>query len=116
MKIEQENEVVRERTIFRIALIALGIGGAAILWVSFLLARYSAELRPSGSYPEKRLPAPTEVNHVEQSLFEGARSGGEIAAQQRDRLSRYGWVDRQEGIVHVPIERGMELYLARQPP
>ena len=38
--------------------------------------------------------------------------------QEQKRLaSSYGWVDRQQGVVRVPIERAMELYLAhRQPP
>ncbi|MFN0007842.1 MAG: hypothetical protein ACKVXR_08030 [Planctomycetota bacterium] len=30
-------------------------------------------------------------------------------ARESDRLSTYGWVDRQAGVVHVPIERAMEL-------
>lgn len=30
-------------------------------------------------------------------------------AREIDRLATYGWVDRQAGVVHVPIERAMEL-------
>jgi hypothetical protein len=32
-------------------------------------------------------------------------------AAERARLSSYGWVDRRQGIVHLPIERAMELLL-----
>ena len=30
-------------------------------------------------------------------------------AREADRLSTYGWIDRQAGFVHIPIERAMEL-------
>lgn len=33
-----------------------------------------------------------------------------------ERLSNYGWVDRERSIVHIPIERAKRLYLARQRP
>jgi hypothetical protein len=29
-------------------------------------------------------------------------------------LKHYGWVDKQRGIVHIPIERAIELYAAQQ--
>lgn len=32
----------------------------------------------------------------------------------RRRLESYGWVDRQRGIVHIPIERAMDLYAQRR--
>jgi hypothetical protein len=30
-------------------------------------------------------------------------------AKEDERLSTYGWIDRQAGVVHLPIERAMEL-------
>lgn len=35
-------------------------------------------------------------------------------ALARRRLESYGWVDRERGIIHIPIERAMELYTQRQ--
>src|SRR5438105_2015895 len=32
---------------------------------------------------------------------------------QQDRLNTYGWIDRQNGIVRLPIDRAMELVLER---
>ncbi|HYQ92703.1 MAG TPA: hypothetical protein VES89_11680 [Candidatus Competibacteraceae bacterium] len=37
----------------------------------------------------------------------------DLLARQRQRLNRYGWADRQQGIVHIPIERAMELLVQR---
>ena len=31
-----------------------------------------------------------------------------------ERLSSYGWVDRERRIVHIPMERAKQLYLSRQ--
>lgn len=33
-------------------------------------------------------------------------------APMRQRLASYGWVDREAGLVHVPVERAVELVLA----
>ena len=35
---------------------------------------------------------------------------------QNERLASYGWVDRQNGVVRIPIERGMDLLLERALP
>lgn len=32
-----------------------------------------------------------------------------LQAEQRDRLNAYRWVDRENGVVALPIERAMEL-------
>jgi hypothetical protein len=39
----------------------------------------------------------------------------ELLLQQRQRLSTYGWVDRDDQIAHIPIERAMQI-LAESPP
>ncbi|HUO85617.1 MAG TPA: hypothetical protein VM534_10935 [Thermoanaerobaculia bacterium] len=33
--------------------------------------------------------------------------------QEEKRLNSYGWVDREKGIVHLPVEQAMELVLQR---
>ena len=33
----------------------------------------------------------------------------ELQKREETRLTTYGWIDRQSGIVHVPIERAMEI-------
>ncbi|MDX1625265.1 MAG: hypothetical protein R3323_02020 [Wenzhouxiangellaceae bacterium] len=32
-----------------------------------------------------------------------------LRARQREHLERTGWVDRRNGIAHIPVERAMEL-------
>lgn len=37
-------------------------------------------------------------------------------ATQEAELNSYGWVDRQKGVVHIPIERAMQLLIQSNPP
>lgn len=39
-----------------------------------------------------------------------------LHATQEAGLNSYGWVDRQNGIVHIPVERAMELIAASNLP
>lgn len=38
-----------------------------------------------------------------------------LEAQARAQLDSYGWIDRDAGIVHLPIQRAMQLLLQRDP-
>jgi hypothetical protein len=74
----------------------LGIVGALILFVIIVLLQAlfyqmeSAELeRKVAGQPDREL--------------------ARLRAEQQELLSSYGWVDREGGVVHVPIERAMEL-------
>lgn len=37
----------------------------------------------------------------------------DLSAEQRGRLGSYGWVDRGAGVVSIPIERAIELAMAK---
>jgi hypothetical protein len=37
----------------------------------------------------------------------------ELKLEQRGALTSYGWLDKANGVVHIPIERAMELTLQR---
>jgi FlaG/FlaF family flagellin (archaellin) len=37
-----------------------------------------------------------------------------LDAEQLEQLSSYGWISEPEGVVHIPIERAMELYVEEQ--
>jgi hypothetical protein len=50
--------------------------------------------QPSGMFGRHDLPLPTR--------------------QLPERLREYGWVDRAQGVVHIPIERAKRLYLERK--
>ena len=37
----------------------------------------------------------------------------EMRAREEERLHSYGWVDKKTGVVHIPIERAIELTIER---
>ncbi len=49
-----------------------------------------------------RIPAP----RLEESEGEALQA---LHAEEDKRLNGYGWVNRQEGVVHIPIERALDL-------
>jgi hypothetical protein len=48
------------------------------------------------------------------SLFSTTVAGERRTRESRERLQTYGWVDRTRGIVHIPIEVAMQLYIANE--
>lgn len=66
--------------------------------------------------PEPRLERARNTQLLGEGRNDGApfftsQSLAGVHAQERERLTSYGWVDKQNGIVHIPIERAIELTL-----
>lgn len=78
-----------------------------LAWVTFHTAMHTSP-QPSTMpiLPGEQLPEP----HLQ------VDPNGELQrmrAQKLQRLQSYGWVDRRAGLVHIPIDRAMQLLLAR---
>lgn len=54
---------------------------------------------------------PREVDGTPMSLFSDPDPPEATTAE--DQLTSYGWVDEERGIVHVPIDVAIDLYLER---
>jgi hypothetical protein len=74
-------------------LLLITLGGLALLYPSALHPR--AEGPPEPPPPEPRL-ATDEMAELRQ-----------LRAEETQRLAGYGWVDRAQGLVHIPIEEAM---------
>ena len=90
------------------ARVPAGLRRIAIVAVALMLAACGRRMRERSDAPE---PAPTAQAR--------AAAGIEPIWKEPDRLARahlegYGWVDRAAGIVHIPIDRAMNLVLAGQ--
>jgi hypothetical protein len=90
------------------ALAAFAVGG---LWSAYILYRPTREL-----VPERHLPQPPELGRpeigiVNQRLFVNDLRAEQERLEQTRRLHSYGWVDRKSGVIHIPIERAMELFV-----
>jgi len=76
-------------------LAALILSGLLVLW---LYPATTPDRRLTGRLPSA--PAP-------QLQSDPARQMQDFLAQERARLNSTGWIDRQQGIAHIPIEDAM---------
>jgi hypothetical protein len=97
--------------------VTLGIGVSCLLAIVvtwWMMDRYAAEAEANKPPPspivqadERRLPpGPLLQQHPERELEEMRR-------EMTERLESYGWVDEGAGVVHLPIDRAIELIAER---
>ncbi len=99
---------------FSVAVLLMGIVAAVLMAALFrtldrgaekkdekLIAAAGLERRESGPPPLPRLQI-YPVKHWK-----------DFQAAERERLTTYGWMDRQTGAVHIPIDRAIELIAER---
>jgi hypothetical protein len=80
-----------------IGILGLAMVPAGIAWLAMRVA--STPEAPQAAFPEESFPA----------------QGFTLTEYRREmetRLHGLGWIDREKGIAHVPIEMGMQLVLA----
>lgn len=112
-----ERNTVSARGVVRF-LVALAVSLvviSAVVWGIFrLLARDAKSedrpLSPAVASSMARLPPHPRLEDRPLALRT------ELNAQEKARLSGYGWVDKNAGAVHIPIERAMDLLVQRGMP
>ena len=98
---------------FGVALAAmLVVTIAAMAWMFDYFTAREKQLDTSGS----SLADTREIPKAPQLQVTPASDLTQLRAREQARLDGYGWVDRQQGLVHIPIERAMEMLAARSPP
>jgi len=108
--------------VFRFAALVMGgaiVAGLAALGLFAVLHR--AELRGDPPAPPMGVQRPGQLPPEPRLQPLGAGAPGQspsqelrsVLAEERRRLTTYGWVDEQKGVVRIPIEDAMEV-LARR--
>jgi len=92
-----------------VSAIIVHVGLAAMYW---LLVRESTERVDTQRYPlavntPARLPAEPRLQQFPRNELYDFRT------QENQRLGSYGWVDKNAGTVHIPIDDAMRLMLER---
>jgi hypothetical protein len=102
---------IRGVVTFGVGLLALGAVIYVVVWVFFgFLSQRASRASEQLAYPlavgqEDRLPP-------EPRLQANPRADlRELRESEEKRLDSYGWVDRNAGIVHIPIDEAMKLTL-----
>jgi hypothetical protein len=122
---EFERQDLSPRAVFAF-LIGLAIAGALISVILFgaykFLNGYEARNQPEqnpmsnkGTNVDTRKITPEDVNRFPQPRLE-TNERTEINSfrwKEEQTLSTYGWVDQKAGVVHIPIDRAMEMIVER---
>ncbi len=110
----QESDLIPAKRAVLIAVIFLFLFTVATLWAFSLLRTEEGKLDPQPVIPSPRQIGKPQIGMVNQRLFELQLEAKEKREGQLRRLNSYGWVDRDKQIIHIPIDRAMELLSAEQ--
>jgi len=105
-----EKRDANPRSLLRFALglfLTLVFSWAASKWIFDYFGRVQSQGPPATPFEQGRAlpPLPQLQVHPVEDL--------DRLQQQEKAPDAYGWVDRSRGIVHIPIERAMDLVLER---
>jgi hypothetical protein len=99
----------------------IGVGLAALITFSiatFVVWRYlearQKVLQPAGPAVVPARLGQAEVGIVDQVPFDVTRAVQVYRKERIERLSSWGWMDRKQGTIHMPIERAMDLVVQQQ--
>ncbi len=101
------------------SIIGVGVGSiiifaVATVWSTHILNSTRAAMQPAGPPPVPRQVDEYEVGIVNQRVFALDQRAAQKRLQQIERLRSYGWVDREAGVAHIPIDEAMKMYLSEQ--
>jgi hypothetical protein len=101
-------DLVPGRRIAAIAAGAVVLSAAVVAWVYFALERRAAALGASEGQPATTVEAPGPAG-IFATPIGSDRAGERLRERDAEVLSTYGWVDRERGIVRIPIERAIDI-------
>ncbi len=93
------------------AIIGVGIGALVVVFIAAWVATGYLRMKV-GERPVLPIPpdiGQSKIGMVEQQIFELADRGERARDARLKQLGSYGWIDRDRGVVSMPIDRAMEL-------
>jgi hypothetical protein len=100
--------------ILGVGVASIAIFAVATVWSTHILNTTRAEMQPGGPPPIPKQVEQYEVGIVNQRVFALDQRAAQKRLQQMERLRSFGWVDRESGVAHIPIDEAMKMYLAEQ--
>ncbi len=91
-----------------------GIGASIIFTIAVLIVFKmmhvrEKELQPLGPDPMPVQIGQNEIGIVDQPPFDVSRAVQQYRDDRAERLTSWGWIDRKAGVIHMPIDRAMDL-------
>jgi hypothetical protein len=111
-----EEDVIPSAQIVWVGVIALFIFILGSVATGLGMRAMRREANPEGDPPLPSEAGKAKIAMIEQRLFDNANQGVAWREAAHRRLQSTGWVDREKGIVHIPIERAMDLVEKGQRP
>ncbi|HEX2571289.1 MAG TPA: hypothetical protein VH877_17155 [Polyangia bacterium] len=111
-EIHEDEDVLPSRTILVTLVSTVALGGLLCAVAYGLLLFSELELRSQREFPERELPPPRERASVRAEPFEVPRPRPSLLEEQGEGLRRYRWIDRNAGVVAVPIDVAIGLVVA----
>ena len=111
-KLEQEPDRVPTRRLALIGLAGLVVFAGAALWSSRVQLGLTGTIHSDTAGRADHAGA-REVGMVYQRPFDRENIAAAKNEEARQRLGSAGWVDREHGVVRVPIEQAMEIVARR---
>lgn len=93
---------------------AVLIGAGSIVAIVLLAALLSAWLTSAGG-PARSGPTDTPPSAAKLLESDPLAAREAFEREKQQKLHSYGWVDRDRGIAHIPIERAMQMLAQPQP-
>ena len=109
-----EDKNLPYRKIVGVGVAAIVIFSLSIVWSTALLHSAQKEMQPAGPPPLPPGVNQYEVGIVNQRMFSLDQRAAQKRLQQMSRLSTYGWLDQQAGVVHIPVDVAMEMLVQEQ--
>lgn len=106
--IHQEEDRVHVTIILIIAIVTVIVFGVGILWALLIISNVTEDIHTEAPPPVPALIGQPFIGMVEQPMFERNRVLADRLDAQRARLESYGFRDRQQGRIHIPIEEAMK--------
>ena len=88
---------------------------AVVVWATVIWQGTARETHPDGWPPPPAEVGRAEIGMVNQKMFELDQRVERRTERLHEELNGYGWVDPKRGLVHVPIDKAIDAYLAEQP-
>ncbi|HVE84307.1 MAG TPA: hypothetical protein VND93_15730 [Myxococcales bacterium] len=102
-----EQERLPFGTIVAVGVAAVVLFSGAVLFTRTMLRDETRAALPAGEAPAPKV-GQDEIGIVDQRMFELEGRAERLRREQLQRLGSYGWVDRDAGVIHVPITRAMD--------
>jgi hypothetical protein len=107
---ERTDADTRKVLMFGVGLAAIILAACLAMWITFGYLNAHQPLTgppPSPLATERRLPPEPRLQVSE------TEDSGKAVADEDKWLTSYGWVDKDGGVAHIPIESAMDLILER---